>query len=77
MNSVKVTNTFTHAVSYKSFKDVEGDEIVFDCSSRNRISPLPTTDATSWIKVTDLKQTGGSITFSGTVPSNNMWAGNY
>jgi len=31
---VKVTYGFSFPISYKSFKDVEGDEIVFDCGKR-------------------------------------------
>jgi len=50
---------------------VEGDEIVFDCTKRQQISPVSGLDASSWVKVTDLKQTGGTITLSGTVPPNN------
>jgi hypothetical protein len=34
IDDVKVTYGFTFPISYKSFKDVEGDEIVFDCSKR-------------------------------------------
>ena len=71
ISPVKVTEGFIHTVSYKSFKDVEGDEIVFDCSKREQISPVSGLDASSWVKVTDLKQTGGTITLSGTVPPNN------
>ncbi len=62
---------------YKNFKDVENDEIVFDCSSRNKVLPLPVLDATEWVKVSDLKQIGGSITLSGTVPPDNKWTGSY
>ena len=38
---------------------------------------MPVEDVTSWVKVTDLKQTGGTITFSGTVPASNTWTGSY
>lgn len=71
---VKLTYGFNFPISYKSFKDVEGDEIVFDCSKREQYTPA-ILDASSWVKVTDLKQTGGTITLSGTVPPDNKWAG--
>lgn len=31
---VDLTQSFNFPISYKSFKDVEGDEIVFDCGKR-------------------------------------------
>jgi hypothetical protein len=68
---VKLTYGFNFPISYKSFKDVEGDEIVFDCSKLEQTTPNSGLDASSWVKVTDLKQTGGTITLSGTVPPDN------
>ena len=52
---IKLTDSFDFPISYKSFKDTEGDEIVFDCTSLYNIDASPKLDASSWVKVTDLK----------------------
>lgn len=56
---VKVTFPLKHVVNYKEYKDKEGDEIIFDCSSLKMLDGT----VASWVSVDDLKQTGGTLTF--------------
>ena len=70
----KVPYSFKHEILYKSFKDDEGDEFVWDCTDRKQTTP--TTTAATWTNVRDDK-TAGNITIYGDVPPNNIWAGSY
>ena len=70
----KVPYSFKHEILYKSFKDNEGDEFVWDCSNRKQTTPTVT--SATWTNVLDDK-TAANITLSGNVPPNNIWAGTY
>ncbi len=70
----KVPYSFKHEISYKSFKDNEGDEFVWNCADRKQTSP--STNAATWTQVNDNKA-GLTITLFGNVPPDNNWAGTY
>jgi hypothetical protein len=70
----KVPYSFKHEVLYKSFKDDEGDEFVWDCTNRKQITP--SVNNATWTLVNDNK-VGASITLYGDVPPDNKWAGSY
>lgn len=70
----KVPYSFKHEILYKSFKDAEGDEFVWNCDDRKQTSP--TTAPATWTKVNNDK-TAGNITIYGDVPPDNIWAGSY